>query len=266
MSSSISVFSQGSKLIIISEKVGDIIDLRERNQFRLWSSFRGFISAVIVQGSPQNILIINYRDYGKTETIQYLLSEDEYNYLKTWINNYEEIVAGNYPDPIEPFNIPNRGVVQRDKPPTKHPIVELITVDGQSYHGKLIDFENNDECLIDMDSFIKKIYLNSIQTFSYKPVRTKGKFVLLGLGIGLVVPIINYLLVERSSSKEDPYLEKKRLLKRMPMDMLIGSAIGLVGGCIVEIIRAKSGKRYFDFQKMKQDEKIVLFKRILGKV
>lgn len=79
------------KVIILSEKVGEIIDRQERDYYNLFPSVNGFISAVIISRKDGSFAAKIVRSEGGKEKIDYqVLPKSHIRRLSTLIDYYEE--------------------------------------------------------------------------------------------------------------------------------------------------------------------------------
>ncbi len=88
-----SVFSaEGEKVIVLSEKIGDVIDREERDYFGMFQAYEGFKSAVFLELPDSSYVAeITYETDGEEKTIRWPQSAESIESLRNYIDNYEEV-------------------------------------------------------------------------------------------------------------------------------------------------------------------------------
>jgi len=105
------------KIIVISERIGEVIDLEERNKYKLFLASEGFIQAVLLK-LPDGSYVFKITHLDETtgeEKIQ-SMSQTELQIIniRKYINSYEEI---NVPEP--PLKRVDEEIDRSKKPPLK---------------------------------------------------------------------------------------------------------------------------------------------------
>ena len=92
------LYAQEEEIIIISDEVGEVIDLEERSKYNLFPAVKGFQSAVFLKLSDENyVLKITYLDSENEQKVKRIpQSESRINYFKTRIDHVEGIQARKY--------------------------------------------------------------------------------------------------------------------------------------------------------------------------
>jgi hypothetical protein len=132
----ISVFADtGEKVLIISEKLGETIDVEEREKYDLFPATEGFKEAVFLQLENGNIVAeVTYVIDGEEKKTRIPQSEESINSLRDYIENFDETkhpleeLPEEYSIGKESFHIPDSSTIQF-----------LITTDGSQLVGRIIE-------------------------------------------------------------------------------------------------------------------------------
>lgn len=80
------------KMIVISEKVGEVIDAEERAYFALFEAYKGFKSAVFLELPDSGYVAeITYEENGEEKKSRLPLNKQSIKSLKNYFKNYKEI-------------------------------------------------------------------------------------------------------------------------------------------------------------------------------
>jgi hypothetical protein len=85
------------EVIIISERVGEVVDLEERNYYQLFLGVEGFQSAEFLKISDSLFLVKIIYQKNDIEQIQFQrLTESKMQHISEFIDHFEEIQIGVY--------------------------------------------------------------------------------------------------------------------------------------------------------------------------
>ena len=94
--SSVAAQEEG-KTVVVSERVGKIIDLEERNHFKMFSAAKGFQFAVFLQNPDGSYVAkITYEENGVTKERHRVLTREELLNIQEYLDNFEDIQRGTY--------------------------------------------------------------------------------------------------------------------------------------------------------------------------
>ncbi|MBI4723309.1 MAG: hypothetical protein HY769_10030 [Candidatus Stahlbacteria bacterium] len=166
------------KVIILSDKVGEVIDVIEREHFEFFQDIKGFKSAVLLQ-LPDSTYVaeIRYEKDGMEEKTRFQQSEREIEILRDYLDRYEEISKSDENKRAfeEKWNIPRMEYVKRDtgKVFMYSPVSRLKAIELSPYVGKTIDeTENKHFELFDVKDLEEAIILKE-DTLYYLLIKSK---------------------------------------------------------------------------------------------
>jgi hypothetical protein len=92
----IPICAQEGEIMILSERVGEKIDVQERNYYKLWGDIKGFQSAVFLQTEEGCIAKVTYVEDGQKKVLSQRISVGRFRWFGEYIDHFEEIEAGTY--------------------------------------------------------------------------------------------------------------------------------------------------------------------------
>jgi hypothetical protein len=105
------------EVIIISERVGEVVDLEERNYYQLFLGVEGFQSAEFLKISDSLFLVKIIYQKNDIEQIQFQrLTESKMQHIREFIDHFEEIQIGVY-TPIQEMNREKNNLIKIYKKP-----------------------------------------------------------------------------------------------------------------------------------------------------
>jgi len=82
--------SSEEKIIIISDKLGEVIDADERDYYKILPAIKNFKSAVFLKlPDNQNVLEVTYERGGELKKIRIAQTEEDIAEIRNYINNYK---------------------------------------------------------------------------------------------------------------------------------------------------------------------------------
>ncbi len=144
------------KVIVISERVGEVIDAEERERFGLWPEIKGFKSAVFLQLSDGSYVAdITYEEDGEEKKSGIPQSELSIASLKEYIENYDETESQHYVPDVEEEKVVKPSMQNMVKPPTNSGKIireiffgigagTLVGIGGSFIGASIMDSENHE--------------------------------------------------------------------------------------------------------------------------
>lgn len=229
------------KVIVISPKVGEVIDLEERNRHKLFQTFSEFKSAMFLQLPDSTFAVkIVYLENGVQKSQLWKLSVQELQ------RNYKEPI-----DMSEPQSLSFRA--------KENPLI-VIKWQNQQIEGRLLGLEADSVLLRSAQSSLesepKRISIDEIQIIR---VKKKSKF-LLGFGCGLLIGGAAGAIVGSTGEDAGGFGPSREGM------IGIGLGIGgLLGGTIGGVAGLLEGKdQRFDLSQKSHYEKIIIVKKLSG--
>jgi len=141
------VYAQSQeKIIVISDRVGEVIDAEERAHFGLFEAYKGFKSAVfLLLPDSSYVAEITYEENGAEKKTRLPLSKQSVKSLTDYIDNYggpEEKV------------VDMTAIKGRLRIPDANYVQILVTEDGSKIVGRIVEIRKNE---IDFESKLGKI-------------------------------------------------------------------------------------------------------------
>jgi len=134
------------KVIVISDRVGEVIDKEERESFGLFEAYKGFKSAVFLELPDSNYVAeITYEENGEEKKSRWAQSEQSIKSLRDYIDNYggTEGKTADRSAIIGTLRIPDSSHTQI-----------ITTTDGSMLVGRIAEIRKNE---IDFESKFGKI-------------------------------------------------------------------------------------------------------------
>ncbi|TES92858.1 MAG: hypothetical protein E3J87_03895, partial [Candidatus Cloacimonadota bacterium] len=134
------------KVIVISEKVGEVIDVEEREKFQLFVAFKGFKSAVFLQlPDGSYVAEITYEEDGEEKKTRLPQTEKSIESFRNYLENYSEHKAKLQGGTIikGTLRIPDSSYIQI-----------LTTQDGSTLIGRIVEIGESE---IQFESNLGKI-------------------------------------------------------------------------------------------------------------
>lgn len=133
---SIAIAEDSEKVIVVSDKVGEIIDAQERAKYGLWPEIKGFKSAIFFQLSDGSYVAeVIYEENGEEKKVRTPQSEMAIKSLKTYI---AKVSKGE----IQPAPLANEEKTDEEKS-GKYTKGELVSISGKV--GASIDKKESNE-------------------------------------------------------------------------------------------------------------------------
>lgn len=254
------------KEIIISNKVGEVIDLDERNYYGLFHFSENFQSAVIVQLSngAYTVQMTETKDRIK-QLRKWPIEQGTLDKLGKYIDDFQELT----PAAVDTFFTPDEDLViglnkevksvqkqsseenrlwQLSFRAKKNPLVTIMNKQQQQWKGELVGMEADSVFLgieLSIGRFaLKCICIDEIQYIIAKKKPNFGE----GFGIGFLIGAGTGFIIASAKNLVPP-----------PAGILLGFPVGLISG----IAGAAGGNQQFDLSKMTHPQKISTLKKIM---
>ncbi len=274
---------EAEKVIVLSEKVGETIDLEERNYYWLFLTSENFQSVVILQlPDGSYVLQITEKKEGvrQIRRIMRPIERQTLDKLREYIDNFQEFT----PAAVDTFFTPHETLVlgfkkelvsiqkqsveesepQRLSIRSKESPIIVVNCQHKQIEGRLLGLEadsvllGNDLSLLESES--KYIHIDEIQFIT---VKKSSKF-LKGFGYGLLIGAGTGALIGLGSGDDPPrlwYPGTTAEEKAVGYGILLGLSGGLIGGVAGGIAGVD---QQFDLSQMSYHEKIRMLKRLSG--
>ena len=230
------------KVIIISPKVGEVIDLEERNRYKFFQAFSEFKSAVFLQLPDSTFAVkIVYLENGVQKSQLWKLSVQELQ------RNYKQPI-----DMSEPQRLSFRA--------KENPLI-VINWQNQQIEGRLLGLEADSVLLGNVQSLLESkptyISINEIKSIR---IKKKSGF-LKGFGYGLLIGGGTGAIIGFASGDDPPGLFSMSAEDKAGIGAI---SLGLLGGIIGSVAGLLEGKdQRFDLSQKSYYEKINIVKRLL---
>ena len=140
------------KVIVISERVGEVIDAEERERFGLWPEIKGFKSATFFQlPDGSYVAEVTYEKDGEEKKDRTPQSELSIASLKDYIENYDETETQHYVPDVEKEKLVKPSMKNLVKPPTNFGKITVEILGGFGagtligIGGALIGYQDMDD-------------------------------------------------------------------------------------------------------------------------
>jgi hypothetical protein len=111
------LIAQEGEIMILSKRVGEEIDVQERNYYKLWGDIKGFQSAVFLQTEEGCMLKITYIEDEQEKILSLGISVDRFRWFGEYIDHFEEIEAGTYE--LKGYEVHRQPVIEPSIEPAK---------------------------------------------------------------------------------------------------------------------------------------------------
>ena len=201
------------KIAVVSERVGEVINLNERNYFNMFLATKEFQSAIFLQQQDSTFVVrITYVDEGISKARFRKVSEKEFLKIREYLDHFEEIERGTYsitskPEKIEimteeelRIGMEKKNLEKVVSKISRKGMMTVVRNDGSKIRGSLVS--------IDLDQFL--LTMNQLN------------------GESLTSPTYHI-----SEIKKIQYRQSGKLNKYTPAYMMIGFFVGATLGGII---------------------------------
>jgi hypothetical protein len=236
------------RVVILSLRVGSVIDAAERERYELFQGIKGFDRAVFLQTPEKTYyarIMLMGPDGRKETTAQY--TEDQLKALAEQIEHFEDLKEGKYRMGDQPAKIQlaESAMTRTEEAATPRTRgaegvnVVLLLTNGQEVEGELISIRDSSVLIVVEDQNVPRALATGVQgilavkdTMISHVIIEGSSRVLLGIGLGLYGGGLVAAAVAPRPSSEDPLVKGVQEMDRAVRVVLAALAGMIVGGVI----------------------------------